>query len=57
MITQLDEIRKIALDEAKIILKKIGISTNDRNYASKQYELQFKIYHAIKEALEIVHTD
>lgn len=52
-ILPLEKIRKIALDEAKIILKEVGISENDRYYAIKQYEMQFKIYHAIKDALEL----
>ncbi len=52
-ILPLDKIRKIALDETKVILKEAGISENDRYYAIKQYEMQFKIYHAIKDALEL----
>lgn len=52
-ILPLEKIREIALSKAKEILKELGILSNNENYAIKQYELQFKIYHAMKETLDI----
>ena len=49
----LEEIREISLRKAKEILSEIGIEGNHKFYAIKQYELQFRIYHAIKHSLEM----
>ncbi len=49
----LEEIRRISLEQAKLILEKIGIGVHHPQYAIKHYELQFSIYHAIKKSLEL----
>lgn len=49
----LEKIREIALRTAKEILEEMGIEPNAKDYASKQYEMQFAIYHSIKKAANI----
>jgi len=49
----LNKIRNIALTKAKNILSEMGISVNNDKYSFYLYEIQFKIYHAIKDTLKI----
>lgn len=51
--TTLDKIRDIAQNHAKDILFEIGLLKSDQLYAGKHYELQYTIYHAIKETLKL----
>jgi len=45
-------LREIALRKTKEILKEIGFSGEEKNYATIQYSMQFDIYHKIKKSLE-----
>lgn len=46
----LEKIREIALAHTKQILSEIGVA-DDEKYAIKQYEMQFHIYHLIKQSI------
>lgn len=47
----LEKIREIALAHTKQILSEIGVADDDEKYAIKQYEMQFHIYHLIKQSI------
>lgn len=46
----LEKIREIALAHTNQILSEIGVA-DDEKYAIKQYEMQFHIYHLIKQSI------
>jgi len=48
----LKKLRDISLRKTKEILKEVGFSGSEENYAQIQYDMQFQIYHQIKKALE-----
>lgn len=52
-IITLETARTIALKTAKDILVESNILPKDPLYATRQYELQYGIYHAIKKALKL----
>jgi len=50
---KLTQARKIALDTAKKILNDFGVNPNSKEYPSRVYEMQFKIYHIIKDDMNL----
>ena len=47
------KVNEVALKNAKIILKDVGIDENDVLYSLRLYEMSFSIYHALKITLDI----
>lgn len=50
---ELEQLRDIALAHAKKILAEMGVDQNDAQYPTKQYQMQYEIYHAMKKVFEI----
>lgn len=51
--TILDSIRDVAHKHSQEILSEIGVLRSDAGYTSKQYELQYTIYHAVKASFKL----
>ena len=55
--TPLRKVEDIAWQKAHQILEEMEVSKDEWDYGLKKYELQYKIYHAIKEVLGLQTTD
>ena len=54
---KMQKAREIALKNAKRILKESGLDENHKWYSLRQYEMQFAIYHQLRQCMDITNKD